>query len=112
MIDLEEYPLIAGSVLNYGIPELSGNTASSIDLGAFESLLRQAIWDFEPRILRNSVKVRLDFDEGQMNHNALVFSIEGELWAESIPVHIYLRAELDLETGGVEFISDAGRGAA
>ncbi len=100
-VDLEKYPLIASSVLNYGIPQQSGKTASSIDVGTFEKLLRQSILEFEPRILRDSVKVRLDVDDSQMNHNAMVFSIEGELSAEPVPIHIILRAELDLETGDV-----------
>lgn len=99
--NLDEYPLVARSVLNYGIPDLSGLTSSGLDLAALERLLLQAIWDFEPRILRDTVKVKLATNTDQMNHNALTFDIEGELWAQPVPLRIYLKTELDLEVGEV-----------
>ena len=71
-------------------------------------MIRQAIWDFEPRILRNTVKVRVIVGEAEMSHNALTFVIEGELWAQPLPERLYLRTEVDLETGGVTVASDVG----
>ncbi len=97
--DLEDYPLVGRSVVNYGLPDLSGETASGVDATAVERMLRQAIWDFEPRILRNTVKVRSVIDKDQMNRNAVAFEIEGELWAQPVPLRLYLRTEVDLESG-------------
>jgi type VI secretion system protein ImpF len=105
--DLEDFPEIQRSTLNYGLPDLAGRTISSIDKGALERLLRRAIWDFEPRLSRNSVKVRLVADYEQMSHNAMCFSIEAELWAQPLPLRLFLRTELDLESGEVG-ISDTG----
>jgi type VI secretion system protein ImpF len=34
-----------------------------------------------------------------MNHNALVFEIQGELWAQPVPLELFLKTEIDLETG-------------
>src|SRR5262245_48440444 len=53
--DLDRFPEIARSVVNFGLPDLSGRTASGIDVPQLEQLIRQAIWDFEPRLLRSSV---------------------------------------------------------
>lgn len=100
--DLAEVPQVAQSVVNYGIPDLTGRAASSVDLGTIERLLAQAICTFEPRILRRSLKVRLVRDQQQMDHNAMVFDIEGEMWAQPVPLRIYLRTELDLDSGGAE----------
>lgn len=111
-VDIEDHPLIAQSVLNYGVPDFTGQTSAGVDAAAIERSLRQAILDFEPRILRNSVKVRLYVDESQMNTNAMVFDIEGELWAEPVPIHIYLKSEVDLETGTVVVNDQSGRGSA
>lgn len=107
---LDDFPLAAESVINYGLPELAGHTVSAVDLVAIERIIKQAIWDFEPRILRKSVKVRVVTDEQKMNHNAMVMEIEGELWAQPVPIHLYLKTEMDLETGDVVVSDYAGRG--
>ncbi len=99
--DLDAFPDVAHSVLNFGIPDLAGRTSSSVDIPALERLLRQAIWDYEPRILRNTVKVKLSVSDDQMNHNAMTFEIEGELWAQPVPLRIYLKTEVDLESGSI-----------
>ena len=100
--DIEPYPLVGGSVLNFGLPDLAGHTVSSIDVVAVERLLRRAIWDFEPRLVRSSVKVRLGLDREQMNHNAMSFDIEAMMWAQPLPLRLFLRTEIDLETGNVQ----------
>ena len=45
------YPGLSNSTLNFGIVPLSGKLASGVELHELEGLLRQAIIDFEPRIL-------------------------------------------------------------
>jgi len=104
--DLEDCPMVAQSVVNYGLPDLAGQAASGMDLPAVERALRQAIWDFEPRILRNSVKIRSVVAQDQMNRNAVAFEIEGELWAQPVPLHLFLRTEVDLDSGTFS-VSDA-----
>jgi len=105
--DLDPYPDVAKSVLNYGLPDFSGVSASSVNVPMFERALRQAIWEFEPRILRDTVKVRLLVNEDEMNHNAMSFEIQGELWAQPVPLRLFLKTEIDLETGAVS-IEDEG----
>lgn len=109
-VDLDEFPDVARSVLNYGVPDLTGKTASSADLGELETVLCQAIWDFEPRLIRDSVRVRALPAAGQMTHNALAFEIEGELWADPVPLQLLLRTEFDLESGSVSVAETTGPG--
>lgn len=109
VMDLSDYPHVADSVVNFGLPSLAGRTTAGLDIGEMERLLRQAIWTFEPRLLRNSVKVRLVADEKQMSHNALAFFIEAELWSQPMPLRLYLKTEIDLEQGEVNVI-DQGSG--
>ena len=106
--DLSAYPEVADSVVNYGIPDLSGMTVSGTDVAALERALRQAIADFEPRILRHTLSVRLEINEGQMSHNAMTFLIEGELWAQPVPLRLYLKTEIDLDIGDVRVSGQAG----
>ncbi len=106
--DLEDYPLVKSTVLNYGMPDLAGSTVSSTDVGAVERLLRRSIIDFEPRILRNTLKVKVVVDDKNMSRNAMTFHIEGELWAQPIPLSLYLKTEVDLETGTFK-VSEANK---
>lgn len=41
--EINEYPLVAQSTLNYGLPDLAGHTVMSIDVVSIERLLRNAI---------------------------------------------------------------------
>jgi type VI secretion system protein ImpF len=107
--DLDEAPHVASSVVNYGMPDMAGHTASGIDVKSLERLLTKAIWDFEPRLIKRSVRVRLIVDADKMNHNAMCFDIEAELWAQPLPLRLFLRTEIDLENGGVA-VSDLGQG--
>ncbi|HJX51501.1 MAG TPA: type VI secretion system baseplate subunit TssE, partial [Polyangia bacterium] len=108
--ELDEVPLVSRSVLNYGIPDLAGRTASGLDTVELEQMIRQAILNFEPRLDRNSVRVRPVIDERQMNHNALSFDVEAELWAQPLPLRLFLRTAVDLESGSVEVTDQGGKG--
>jgi type VI secretion system protein ImpF len=92
------------SVVNYGLPALAGNSASSIDINALETLIHRAIATFEPRILRHTLRVRARVAPGEMNHNALSFEIEGDLWAQPVALPLLLRTDLDLESGHVQVV--------
>jgi len=107
--DLSEYPEVARSVVNYGLPELSGQSVSGLDETEVERLLRQAILTFEPRILRDSLKVRAVPSRDATSHHSVGFEIEGELWAQPVPVHLLLRTEVELESGDVALIDESGR---
>lgn len=99
--------LAAHSVINYGIPNLTGSTVSGVNVSAIEQGIKQAIWDFEPRILRDSVRVKISVSEQQMSHNTMSFDIDGYLWAQPLPLHLYLKTELDMELGSIS-IKDMG----
>ncbi len=100
--DLTEFEFVRKSVLNYGIPDLCGMTASGLNPVEFERRLFEAIRAFEPRVLPDSLAVRVQSVPGQMDHNALSFVISGDLWALPTPDPLFLRTELDLDTGQCE----------
>ena len=51
-------PLALRSVVNFGLPALAGETASTLDVIQLERAMRQAILEFEPRIDPGSLKLR------------------------------------------------------
>ena len=97
--DLSGHPEAERSTLNFGLPDLSGKTTASIHTSTVEKQIRKAIWEFEPRLMKNSVRVKLVHDQKAMGPNVLCVAIEAELWAQPLPLRLFLRTDLNLETG-------------
>ena len=106
--DLSAYPYVASSSVNFGIPDLAGSTVSSTNEMALERAIRRAVQNFEPRILASTLNVVVHVSPEKMDRQALVFIIEGQLWARPQPQNLYLKTELDLETGTVTVDESSG----
>jgi len=105
--DAAAYPHVATSVLNYGLPDLAGCSVAALTPGAVERLIRDALWAFEPRLARESVRVTAINDEkGAPRGHVICFEIEAQMWSRPYPERLHLRTELDLEAGEVR-IADA-----
>lgn len=109
VVDDANLPHVANSVLNYGVPVMSGHSVNSLNVGQLERGIRQAIWDFEPRLIRNTVTVKARL--ANVERNLLTFDIEADLWAQPYPERLYLKTELDLERGAVLLSESNGRAA-
>lgn len=94
-----DYPEVATSVLNYGIPDMCAKTESGITQGEFDKHVKQAILHYEPRILSNSLTVRIVTPEDAQGQRTLGLEIEGDLWAQPFPDHLFVKTEVDLESG-------------
>lgn len=97
--ELADYPEVARSVLNFGIPDLTGTALSGVDANMLQRQLRAAIVAFEPRLIASTLRVTVNTDSMRMDSQSLVFNIESEMWAQPIPLKLYLKTEVDLETG-------------
>ena len=106
--DLSDYPEVTNSVINYGVAGLAGTSATSADIPRIEREVRQAILDFEPRILAKSLSVKVVLDDQKVSQKMLTFQIEGQLWAQPLPVSLYLSTDTDLETGSTTITETSG----
>jgi type VI secretion system protein ImpF len=52
--------------------------------------------------------VKVSQQKSAVNPNALSFEIQGELWAQPVPLNLYMRTEVDLETGSFA-LEESGR---
>jgi type VI secretion system protein ImpF len=89
---LENFPEADQSVINFGTRQLSGLFAP--DMHELERHLTEALELFEPRIIPRTVSIH-----ASMDRNVIDIEIRGELWANPLPEQLYVKTNIDLETG-------------
>jgi len=100
-VPLDDYPEVATSVLNHGLPELVGRSIDRHALAKRSAELASAVRAYEPRLIQGSVEVLLD--EGEIGfENRLRFIIQGNLMNSVDDGFIALYTAVDLDTGNVE----------
>ena len=67
---------------------------------AFVARKELLIETFEPRILPQTLDIEMRQDDGG-GSTVISFDIRGELWAEPVPVDLYLRTALDVTSGEI-----------
>jgi type VI secretion system protein ImpF len=105
--DLSATPLAARSAINYGVPGLAGMVQDAGQLSSLETRIAEAIRSFEPRIRPETVQVALRRTTGERATTAVVFEIEGELWAQPVPEQLFIETAIELETR-LAVVTDAG----
>ncbi|MEO8345040.1 MAG: type VI secretion system baseplate subunit TssE [Betaproteobacteria bacterium] len=96
------FPEARRSVVNFGVQALSGRRVQDIDWQALELAIKDAIIAFEPRVLADTLDVRVATTENSIDHhNMLSFEIRGQLWSLPYPMELLLRSHVDLESGQV-----------
>jgi len=94
-------PEVRRSVLNYGVPSMTGMSMSQTDATAIQRDLIAAIRAYEPRIEAESLDVRVNIRRAD-HHNAMQIEIRGRLWSRPVPLELLLAAEVDVETGSAQ----------
>jgi type VI secretion system protein ImpF len=95
-----EAPDARNSVMNYGIPALSGATISAMQFPVLEELIRQSIIRFEPRIDTQTLEVKVGNDlSNGMRPTSLRLVIRGHMWNQPVPLELMLSADVDVDTG-------------
>jgi type VI secretion system protein ImpF len=102
----QRLPYLANSVINYGMPDISGASLSGMNTTDLERAIRQAIWDFEPRLIRSSVQVKAAKSD---SITKITFEIEADMWAQPYPERLYIKTELDLDQAHISLSEAAGR---
>ncbi|MHC9236921.1 type VI secretion system baseplate subunit TssE [Pseudooceanicola sp. 502str34] len=92
---LADYPEVRRSVLNYGVPSFSGRNGLDFEPDALSRELKMVLNTFEPRLKRDSVKVRVE----RSAKAGLVIRIEGTLMLSPVPERLRLSTTIDLDNG-------------
>ena len=99
LVDLEPYPHVQDSVLNYGLSDLAGRTLHRRAVLARAREIRKAIRQFEPRLARDSLTVDPAQDEARPH--SLTFLIQGDITAAAQIMPVKFRTEVEAETAAV-----------
>lgn len=98
MDDLSEVPLVAQSIINYGIPAISRITIDENKVNNVADFLRDALVNFEPRIIPDTIKASRDrtVDEAELR---VRFNISGQLRCDPLDIPVEFVAEVEGDTG-------------
>jgi type VI secretion system protein ImpF len=98
IIDAEAYPHICNSVLNYGVREVVGDYSTERRAAEIRKAVKRAIIAFEPRIKEGTLEVIARTND-EKSLSLIEFDIRADMWAQPLPMELYLRSQVDLTTG-------------
>jgi type VI secretion system protein ImpF len=100
--DLEPFPCVGTSVLNFGLPVFTGQMISGVDPQQAAAQLRRAIEVFEPRLREVRVRESPRAQDTPGNRDAVLeFTIDAELWGQPVAQHLKLTTRIDTSSGAV-----------
>jgi type VI secretion system protein ImpF len=105
VVDLSAHPHVQSSVLNFGMPSLSGRSARSVDPQQIAATIEAAVKRFEPRL--SAVRVAPEVGEDGNETHVLAFRIDAQLWGQPLPQQLVLRTSIDVDSGNVT-LADSG----
>ena len=98
-VDLDSYPQVRSSVLNYGVPDLAGRSLNSRAVLRRAREIRDAVLAFEPRIDPASLNVELS--NKVERENSLTFLIEADVRSAVRAIPIKLRTDVEADSSAV-----------
>ena len=110
VVSLKDYEGVAESVINFGMADFAGTTASSITPRTIEQRVKEAILRFEPRVLKRSLQVTTVQSTTADSSHVVQIEIRGELWNLPLPEMLFIRTEVDLDTGRCQLVDPSHGG--
>ena len=95
--DLSRYPHVATSVLNYGMPDLTGRSATKAAIASRAQDIAERIRLFEPRLDPNHLEVTAS--EKVNVDNAISYLIRGDITSAVRAMPVQYVANVEIETG-------------
>jgi type VI secretion system protein ImpF len=94
--ELAEYPLAKGSVINFGLPDITSlGLSSASDHGRLRKAIEICLRNFEPRLM----DVRVTLEGSDTADRRLRFHIEGNMKLDPAPEEISFDTVLELSSG-------------
>lgn len=98
--DLEAYPEVRRSVLNFGCPDISNRTIDEARLSEIREELETALTTYEPRLVRETVEVKRDGDVAT-SELKLRYVVRADLMCTPVNVPVEFFADVEFDTGSI-----------
>jgi type VI secretion system protein ImpF len=97
-IDLSEHEEVRRSIVNFGLPDIINRTIDENRANDIVDEIREAVIVFEPRILKDTIKVKRDntIDAATL---AIRFLVSGEMACNPVAVPVEFVADLEVGMG-------------
>jgi type VI secretion system protein ImpF len=111
-LDLDAYPNVRRSVLNFGMQDLVHLTTDSVKLMHLAESLRAALLAHEPRLDASTLHIVQQDDLDEVNQR-IAFSVRADLLCRPVDVPLEFVAEIDVGSGKVDLrnLARGGRAA-
>ena len=100
-IDAQKYPNVAKSVLSFGIRQVAGEFSTAERAELIRKSIAASIQAFEPRLHAGSMDIELRVGS-EASEMVVFFDIRADMWAQPMPIELYLRSQVDVTTGELE----------
>jgi len=99
-LDLDEFPQVANSILNYGFPDIANRTIDELAGRDLQKEIEQALRRYEPRLAPDTLKIQRDasLEDRELKVRYLV---NADLFCNPVNVPVQFTAEVELETGKI-----------
>ncbi|MGE0280798.1 MAG: type VI secretion system baseplate subunit TssE [Rhizobiaceae bacterium] len=95
-LDLEDFPEVRRSVINYGVPSFSGRSVRDFDRETLAREIKQVLATFEPRLKESGTKVNVTLGD---KTQGLRIDIDAMLIMTPTPERLKLRTMINLDNG-------------
>lgn len=99
VIDLEPYPQVRTSVLNYGVPDLAGKSLNERLVRKRAREIRTAIATFEPRVAESTLDVEVS--DRIERDNSITYVIQADVTSAVRAIPVKFRADIEGDTSAV-----------
>lgn len=101
IVDLDDAPYVAKSVINYGFGDMSEMT-NSIHAGKqIAALIRETLIEHEPRLIAETIEIQLNHEEQEATQR-LSFDVSAEMVATPVDIPLDFVAEVDMGAGKIQ----------
>ncbi|MGY4292931.1 type VI secretion system lysozyme-like protein [Bradyrhizobium sp. i1.4.4] len=100
-LDLNGHDCVRTSILNFGFPDIAHRSIDEVADDELTDALRETLTTYEPRLDRNTIRVRRDGSVGP-EQLKLRFIVHADLKAEPLNVPVEFVADVDLDSGDIQ----------
>lgn len=98
-LDEKRHVQVSGSVMNYGVAAITGSYGGADNTASMEKRIRSALLRFEPRLIPESLLVRLLTGKDEPSRGGLIlFEIRALIYWDPRPIDLCVNGIYDRET--------------